>query len=152
MESGDLTALVIRALCQVAVTAVSAVKNRHSQWTCKTKELVEAAKSISIESELDLDPERINGRRIGRTLAKMRFKQEPRPKKQGDRQWLVSLDDLTRWANLYVLADWLPSDTNGGNGGNGSNGDRAETSESEQEQENTQARESSTDSYEFLYE
>lgn len=166
MESGDLTALVIRALCQVAVTAVSAIKNRHSQWTCKTKELVEAAKSISIESELDLDPERINGRRIGRTLAKMRFKQEPRPKKQGDRQWLVSLDDLTRWANLYALADWLPSDTNGGNGGNGSNddrcdeekangsngsnGDRAETSESEQEQENTQARESSTDSYESL--
>jgi hypothetical protein len=127
MESGDLTALVIRALCQVAVTAISsvtAVDNGHSrQWTCKTKELVEAAKRIIIESELDLDPERINSRRIGRVLSKMRFKQEARAKGQGDRQWLVSIDDLIRWAKLYSLVDWLPSEANGGNGANGSNGD-----------------------------
>ena len=172
MESGDLTALVIRALCQVAVTAVSsvtAINNGHSrQWTCKTKDLVEAAKRIIIESELDLDPERINSRRIGRSLAKMRFKQEARAKGQGDRQWLVSIDDLTRWANLYSLADWLPPEANGSNGANGGNGDRCDADtvngsngsngdrdaiyRSEQEQETTEGCEFSPDSREFLYE
>lgn len=131
MESNDLTALVIRALCRVAVTTVvtvTAINNGHSQqWTCKTKDLVDIAKGIITESELDLDPERIHSRRIGRVLAKLRFKQEARAKGQADRQWLVSITDLKRWTELYSLTDWLPSDTNGSNGANGSNGDRRST-------------------------
>ena len=135
LESGDLTALVIRALCQVAVTAVTAVtavkKETPREWILKTEDITATAKVIATESEEDVDPERITSRRVGRVLSRMRLKQEPRPKRQGSRQWRVTVSDLKRWAESYGLQDSLPPFANGGNGANGSNGANGQDSEAE---------------------
>ncbi|MGH7965778.1 MAG: hypothetical protein ACRERD_28840, partial [Candidatus Binatia bacterium] len=106
LESSDLTALVIRALCQCAISAVSAVSAIEKEtplkaWTFTTKDVTDAAKAVATESELDIDPERVTGRRVGRTLGRMRLKKEPRPGGRGSHLWQVTVGDLRRWATLY---------------------------------------------------
>jgi hypothetical protein len=105
MESSDLTALVIRALCHCAITAMSAVDivTPSKFWILKTEDIMAAAKTIVQESELDLDSEKVTSRRVGRVLGQMRLTKEPRPGGKGSRLWHVSLADLHRWTTLYSI-------------------------------------------------
>lgn len=131
MESGDLTALVIRALCSRAISAINAncaIKNE--KWVFKTEEIKDAAVNLAQEAEADIDAEKITGRRIGRTLGKMRLSQEPRPGGHGSRLWSATIQEIAGWAVSYgvnlsefstyegvTLADLLqPNGTNGTNG------------------------------------
>ena len=130
-ESGDLTGLVIRALCDCAISAmkaISAVKNGDSREGIFTiKDVVGAAKHIAVDSELDIDPERVTARRVGRVLAKMRLTQEPRSGGRGSRTWRVSASDLKRWSELYGVPLSDTQYINSTNGGNGSNGTDSNT-------------------------
>jgi hypothetical protein len=102
MESGDLTVLVIRALCRVAgcdisdIRDVSDIKGEGKTWTLKTSQITETAKEIAEELELDVKLEDITSRRIGRVLGKMRFK-KARESGKGTRLWQVSPEELQGW-------------------------------------------------------
>jgi hypothetical protein len=124
MESGDLTALVIRALCHCAVSAISAVANGTppKTWILKTADITAAAKVVAADSELDIDPDRVTSRRVGRVLSRMRLEQIPRPGGHGSRLWRASAGDLQRWATLYAVPLPDPLSVNGTNGFNGTNG------------------------------
>ncbi len=72
LETGDLMALVIRALCECAVNAVSgdsAVKS----FTVETKAVTEKTVAVVEDTEADINVERITSRRVGRVLNKMRL-------------------------------------------------------------------------------
>jgi len=130
LELSDLTALVIRALCHCAISAINAIsaisKETPPCWDFKTAQIKEAA--IEIAKDEDGDIEYVNNsRRIGRVLGSMRLGKVPRPGGKGSRTWRVTLNDLGRWTTTYglKLPDELqstPHFTNGTNGINGTNG------------------------------
>jgi Domain of unknown function (DUF3854) len=129
LESADITALVIRALCQCAINAISAIRainlETHKffkEEVFKTADVVAAAKYVIGESELDIDPETVTNRRVGRVLGRMRLRQEPRSGGQGSRLWKVTLNDLLKWTELYSVPFPDSLHANGTNGFNGSNG------------------------------
>jgi hypothetical protein len=108
----DLTALAIRALGKVIgskimkegeVSEVSEVSEvyRVKQFIL-TAELTTAAQAIINDSELDIDADHVNSRRIGRVLGKMRLTKARQPQ-SGKSGWMVSLADLARWALSYGL-------------------------------------------------
>lgn len=100
-ESSDLTKLVILALVKLTISSISSVSSVGSVhsggskkcWTLETKGITEAAKTVVAEEELDIDPERVTGRRIGRVLGRLRFEKDPNTKK---RAWLIKETDLAR--------------------------------------------------------
>lgn len=102
LESGDLTVLVIRALCRSVgsdisdIRDVSDIKGEDKPWTLKTSQITDTAKEIAEELELDIKLEDITSRRIGRVLGKMRFK-KAREGGKGTRLWQVSSDELQGW-------------------------------------------------------
>jgi len=129
LEYGDLTALVIRALCRYAEDHVDAVSTKAdavsfpvgtSDLTAQVKEFIEA-------DELDIDQDAVSARRVGRVLAKMRLKSDGNrlkpdrtAKKKG---WSVTLGDVRRWSAAYAVPfasknDVAP-DVNGTNGTSG---------------------------------
>jgi hypothetical protein len=112
VEMSDLTALAIRALGKVIgskimkegeVSEVSEVSEvyRVKQFIL-TAELTTAAQAIINDSELDIDADHVNSRRIGRVLGKMRLTKARQPQ-SGKSGWMVSLADLARWALSYGL-------------------------------------------------
>jgi len=86
-QGGNLTALVIRALCHCASSAISATSNGtlQKEWVFKTREIAQAARTIAEESELDVNLDEVSSQRVGQTLGKMRLKQKPRPGGRGSR-------------------------------------------------------------------
>jgi Domain of unknown function (DUF3854) len=116
MESGDLTVLVIRALCRGAgcdisdIRDVSDIKREGKPWTLKTSQITETAKEIAEELELDIKLEDITSRRIGRVLGKMRFK-KAREGGKGTRLWQVSADELQDWVCSQGLIMTKSDDT-----------------------------------------
>lgn len=146
IESSDLTRLVIQALLRCCGTSISSVlsmasiKNKDSTpcWTLKTKDVTEAAKVVASGEELDLDPERITSRRIGRSLGRLRLDKEPDTSK---RAWLIKETDLVRLVIAFGLADMEkdkdqkaePSLLNAGNAFNAGNACSVEESASAEE-------------------
>jgi hypothetical protein len=152
LESSDLTALVIRALCHCAIKSMSAIDigSPPQPFVFKTEDITAAAKLVIAEEELDLDPEKVTSRRIGRTLGRMRFRQEPRPGGKGSRLWTMSRSDILRWASLYSVpvpeelqkdADPQPDtpDSYGTNGGNGTNGTAGQSDPRPNDQDEAEA-------------
>jgi hypothetical protein len=134
MESGDQTSLVIRALCRCAINAINAKSaiNSEGSWVFTTEEIKDAVVATANDAEADVDVEKFTSKRIGRTLGKMRLSTSPRPGGRGSRRWIVSIEDLHRWATSYGmnLADFVAYDGstladlsfNGTNGADGTNG------------------------------
>lgn len=109
-----------------AVSAVSAVYSR--RWFIATDTITAAAQVLIESQELDHDPNHVTTRRIGHVLKKMRL-QNTRVGKVGKRGWMISLEEVCRWADSYGLTareitgvDVTPLKTNGSSGSNGSNG------------------------------
>jgi hypothetical protein len=99
LESGNLTALVIRALCGCAISATNGETPTCFNFT--TAEIVLLARAIAQVSDRDPDP--ITNQRVGRVLGRMRFQKAPRPGGRGSRRWRVTLADLQRWTAAYAL-------------------------------------------------
>jgi hypothetical protein len=115
LESGDLTALVVRALCCCAVRAIDAnsanSRETPSDFIITTAQIVQVARAIAKRE--DGDPDRITDRRVGRTLGRMRLQKTPRPGGRGSRRWRVTLGDLQRWTAAYGLILPAPAAVNG---------------------------------------
>lgn len=110
-ESGDVTALIIRALgkclgcdvvtfcdpCDVSLDGVSDEKE-----FIRTADIEAAAKAIIEVDELDVDVERLDSRHIGRILGKLRFDKgnEGGTHKKG---WKVSQREVARFARALGL-------------------------------------------------
>jgi hypothetical protein len=148
LESDGFTSLVIRALCECAISAISAVSainnETHREWVWETEQVKETALSIAKDSETGIDEEFITVRRIGRTMGKMRLQEIPRPRNRGHRKWKVTIRDLARWCGTHGmrLDDWINNNGisladlllfNGADGANGANG-AAEPEADEQEE------------------
>jgi len=105
LEAGDLTVLVLRALCVWTTRAIEDAIRRTgdapSSFVVTTDEVVKFAKAIAERDEGD--PTTINHRIIGRALGRMRLAKVPRPGGQGSRRWKVSCGDLARWTAAYGL-------------------------------------------------
>lgn len=126
LEIGDLTAIIIRAVCRYAVNAISAVSKESIQkaFTFKTSEITQAAKEVVEEIEADMDPDSVTSRRVGRVLGKMRLRAERTSKAKG---WHISAADLVGWLVAYGLPipeelEQTQVDTHYVNGTNGSDG------------------------------
>lgn len=112
VEAADLTALVIRALGLVLGKMIrdegtgctgGTGGTRHTAQFFLTTELVTIASQSLIEAyEIEINIDQVNVVRVGKTLTKMRFVGK-RGAKGGKRGWLVSLNDLIRWAESYGL-------------------------------------------------
>jgi len=108
-QSGDMTQLVLRGLCQLAADQgndSSDVKGNSdipvTAWTFSTNQITEAAVRQAESTEADLDTNTITSRRVGRVLSKLRFTRA-RQGGKGTRQWTVTLSELTRWASVYAF-------------------------------------------------
>ena len=108
-QSGDMTQLILRGLCQLAADHVhdsSDVKSNSdipaTAWTFSTLQITEAAVKQAESTEADLDPSTITSRRVGRVLSKLRFNRA-REGGKGTRQWTATLRELSRWANVYAF-------------------------------------------------
>lgn len=108
-QSGDMTQLVLRGLCQMVADHVndsSDVKGNSdihpTAWTFSTNQITEAAVKQAESTEADLDTSTITSRRVGRVLSKLRFTRA-REGGKGTRQWTATLSELTRWASVYAF-------------------------------------------------
>jgi hypothetical protein len=102
LEIGDLTAVVIRALCRYADKADCAVNAETSErsFSFKTATITKEAKEVVDEIEADMDPDAVTSRRVGRVLGKMRLKPDRTSKAKG---WRMSEGDLLGWLVAYGL-------------------------------------------------
>lgn len=147
VEGDDLTSLVIRALGMIVgklvrdgctVSTVSTISTiRKETRFIPTVLVTGAAHSLIGAYEIDINPDMVTRRRIGKVLTKMRFIRH-RVAGGGNRGWMISLDDVIRWAESYGLnpsaITGLDSPiilTNGTNGSNGTNGTEGSDSKKE---------------------
>ena len=112
VEVSDLTVLIIQAM---ALLVSKLVKDRvevregmgisevkRVKYFLLTEAITHAAHSLLATQELDLNPDNVTSRRIGRLLRKMRLTNTRQPG-TGKMGWLVSLDDVMRWAVSYGM-------------------------------------------------
>jgi hypothetical protein len=109
-ESDDLVTLIIKALCKclgcelVELCEVSEVQSKGSSVFVPTLNIEIKATELADELELDIDAEDISTRKIGKKLAKMRFR-KGREGGTGRSGWHVSRKELAHWArSLGLLA------------------------------------------------
>jgi len=102
LEVGDLTALVIRALCRYAVRDVGDVANGtpDKSFSFGTSAITKVAKDLAEEIEADIDPESVTSRRVGRMLGKMRLRSDRTNARRG---WKMTLGDLLGWLTAYGI-------------------------------------------------
>ena len=105
LEAGDLTVLVLRALCVWTTRAIEDAIRRTGDapytFVVTTDEVVTFAKTITQKDEGD--PATINHRTVGHVLGHMRLPRVPRSGGQGSRRWKISCTDLARWTAAYGL-------------------------------------------------
>lgn len=106
------TALVIRALGLLVgklirddrdisdVCDVSDIRNKNYMFL--TQLITQVAHGIMEHQEIDINYETVTSRRIGNVLKKMRFNKR-RQGGTGKNGWIVSLEDVIRWAVSYGL-------------------------------------------------
>jgi Domain of unknown function (DUF3854) len=120
LESADLQALVIKALCHYAMNSMRAINEEGGQeFTCITSNFKDEVITIAEDEEIDIDTSAISTKRVGRVLGRMRFRQKPRAGGKGARQWRVLLPELQGWAKAYGISlptELTPHFTNGSHG------------------------------------
>ena len=76
---------------------------RERAWTFLTAEITDRAVAIAKDLELDMDPDRLTSRRLGRALGSMRLEKSREPG-TGKRGWRISWGDLERWTTAYAIS------------------------------------------------
>lgn len=113
-ESGDLTVLVVRALCRCAQLDpadpedINGLERRAVEWVLKTAQITDAARALAEELELDMEAEHITARRVGRTLGKMRLRQAKRVSARDTKGWRLGAEELKGWLVTLGLVGALP--------------------------------------------
>lgn len=106
LQTGDLSRLVVLGLCKCAANdlkqkGITGIDGKYPPFTFRTETITQATVQVANEQEADIDADKITSRRVGRVLGKLRFK--PDKAGGGKRQWIVTLDDLRRWAQVYAI-------------------------------------------------
>lgn len=112
LEGADMTALVIRAICECAdcdvgtlrdVWDVNSEPSAETKIFILTRDITAAARTIAETDELDVDLEKIESRRIGRTLGRLRIQKatESGTHRKG---WKISQRELAGFAHSFGLA------------------------------------------------
>ena len=146
VEAGDLTAVVISALGIILgkmtkddssispVKSVSSVNNMKDAskkpYFIPTSMITSGVQVLIEHNEIDINVEHVTTRRVGRVLTKMRLPNTRLPGSNGKRGWLISFNDLDRWATGYGieaikitgLQSFFTHGINGANGLNGADG------------------------------
>jgi hypothetical protein len=106
LKTGDLTTLIIRALCQCASQASCA--SNPGQWVFTTEHIKDEVLNVADETESSINREILTTVRVGQIIRKLRLNESPRPGGKGKRQWKVTIQDLRRLTTTYslVLDDW----------------------------------------------
>jgi Domain of unknown function (DUF3854) len=113
LEPPDLTAWVIRALCQYASSASSASSTGESRWEFSSKSIQQELVALLENEENGLEPQSATVPRVGRVLGKLRLTQKPRTGPKDPRIWVLKREELRRWLVAYgmPLPDVIFSDT-----------------------------------------
>jgi len=112
LETGDITALVIRVLCDAWAKCAKLAKCAKSDPDIADDDFIvtanmvrKAALEIIEEDNLDIAEADVTAQKIGKVLHKMRVRKPPRPGGKGPRKWQPTLPELQRWARAYGLPD-----------------------------------------------
>lgn len=111
MEQTDLTRLVIRALKECLdnlvgdVLTFGDVSTQDLSLFIKTQTIADSAKEIAQRDELAIDPDKINSRRIGWVLLRLRIRKSREPG-TGQRGWKLSPLELQKFLRSFnITAD-----------------------------------------------
>ena len=112
MEAADLTSLVIRAMgmiigrifrTELVVSEVNTLSEVYKKRQfILTTTVTHASQALAEVLELDINPDSLTTRRIGRVLGKMRLSKS-RQVGTGKSGWMISLSDVDRWAGSHGL-------------------------------------------------
>lgn len=120
LDANSLTILVIQGLCHCAIHSICAISwKTPTEWEIETQQVTEAVLELVKNGEIDIDEKRINNRTVGRTLARLRLAEIPRPGGKGSRKRRLTLSDLQSFAVSYALKLPDPLLANGTNGTDG---------------------------------
>jgi hypothetical protein len=132
LDIPDLTLATLQGLVVCAISAIKADNAIKKKGYCeiRTADLVEVIKNIANEEELDLDPEKIQSRQVGRVLGRLRFEQIARSGGTGPRKWKIDIRYLVQQAQSYNIPlpevmfgnEEIPPGSLQGNGTDGTNG------------------------------
>lgn len=101
LETSDLTAIAIQALCDYVVSVANDISDVSPKTvTITTKKLTETIQEIAVSTEADIDVDRITSRRVGKVMSKMRMKYSRTGKA---RQWDIPFDELARRCISYGI-------------------------------------------------
>lgn len=110
LETDDFPSLVLRALLELCANCARCAScANHMVYAGKVHWLFTASQLVDLVYELAADElmltlDKQTTVKIGLTLRKMRLKKPPRSGGRGSRHWLVTLDELKRWATAYGIA------------------------------------------------
>ena len=114
VETDDFTALIIRGLvpfcanCARCANCANHMEHKgEAHWLFCANQLAENLIEMAADDIL-ISLDRQMSRKIGMTLRKMRFKKPPRSGGHGNRHWLITLNELKRWAASYGIV--LPNE------------------------------------------
>ncbi len=102
METGDLTSVAVRALVLCATSATTTATATNNERFYTTQIVADSAVKVIQDEELPINVEDITADKMGRVLAKMRFK-KGRHQLIGSRGWIVPHADIIRWCERYGL-------------------------------------------------
>jgi hypothetical protein len=102
LETPDTTRILLEALCEHAVGAISA-KRATKHFKVAVSELKETSQRLIREGDIGLDSDSMDARRIGRLLSRLRFKEIPRRGGKGSRQRDIPLLDLVDLCDGYKV-------------------------------------------------
>jgi hypothetical protein len=136
LEVPDLTLLTLKAIVLSLCTSMNVpivplvpdvpLIERHS-FFFTAKDL--QAFAVIIAQDDDDEGEWITIKKVGRQLAKLRFKQPPRSGGQGSRQWGITAKELLAILDAYSVPHPFVLDTQDSNGTNGTTGTMAQIEE-----------------------
>lgn len=112
LEVGDFQGFIIRGLlamcanragCANCANHVEYTKGK-PHWVFASNSLAECVATEIKNAEADLATDHGFGQRVGMALKKMRLYKPPRAGGKGPRSWLITADELIRWALSYGIA------------------------------------------------
>ncbi len=123
LERSNLTALVIRALCQctgasiASIPSISSIRMEKGNtpiakcWTLTTADITAAAITLAQDGDSEGETDHITSKRVGRILARLRLEKDP---DTSIRAWKLTADQLAR---LIIAFGFVapPSQVNAGN-------------------------------------
>ena len=103
-ETDDLTRLVVSAVS--ALFAVCALlPGTPPELTLQTAEITQKVQELAKDDETGIDPEKINSKRVGWILKRLRLRHAGRKDGKGPKQWVIKSAEIEKLRNAFSLFD-----------------------------------------------